>query len=131
MHSLVRNTMLANASVTDQLGHRIRWVHAKDGEEYPLAVMQKVSERREVSLDGDTGMGRHLVQFDIYATQHRDMRLAQSAVRKLWSGFRSDEIAGAFVQNVRETVERKTGDRELLYRASIDVLIVIKETEDE
>lgn len=123
--------MLADASVTDQLGQRIHWADAPSDEIYPLTVMQKVSERRSVTLDGDDGLARHLVQFDIYATQHQDMRLSGAAVRKLWSGYRSDEIAGAFVQNVRETVERKTGDKELLYRASIDVLIIIKETEDE
>lgn len=123
--------MLADASVTDQLGQRIHWADAPSDETYPMLIMQKVSERRSVTLDGDDRLARHLVQFDIYATQHRDMRLSGTAVRKLWSGYRSDEIAGAFVQGVRETVERETGAEGLLYRASLDILIIVKESEDE
>lgn len=119
--------MLADAGVTDVLGQNIHWSDAPVDSPYPLAVLQKVSEQRGVTLDGDSGIGRHLVQIDIYASEHRHMRQAGEAVRRMWSGYRSPEIAGAFVQNVRETVERETGAVGLLYRVSVDVLIILKE----
>lgn len=123
--------MLADAGVADQLDQRIYWADAPEGSQHPLAVLQKVSERRGMTLDGDEGLGRHLVQIDIYSPYHEDMRLSSEAVKKLWSGYSSAEIAGGFVQNIRETVERETGSHELLYRASLDILIIVKESEDE
>lgn len=131
MHAVVRNIMLADASVEAQLGQNIHWADAPAKCPYPLAVMQKVSERRSVTLDGDDGLARHLVQIDVYASEHRDMRQAGQAVRELWSGYRSLEVAGAFVQNIRETVERDTGAEGLLYRVSLDILIIMKESRDE
>ena len=131
MHAVVRNIMLADASVAALLGQNIHWSDAPANSPYPLAVLQKVSERRSYTLEGDDGLGRHLVQIDVYASEHRGMRQASQAVCKLWSGLRSAGVAGAFVQNIRETVERDTGADGLLYRVSLDVLIIIKETSDE
>ena len=114
MHAVVRNIMLADASVAALLGQNIHWSDAPANSPYPLAVLQKVSERRSYTLEGDDGLGQ-----------------ASQAVCKLWSGLRSAGVAGAFVQNIRETVERDTGADGLLYRVSLDVLIIIKETSDE
>ena len=131
MHIAVRNTMLADTSVSNLLGQRIRWGHALEGDTYPLAVLQKVSEHRFVTLDGDSGLARHLVQIDVYAHEHRDMRRAGEAVCRLWSGYRSLEVSGAFVQNIRETIEAQNGADGPLYRASLDILIIMKEQSDE
>lgn len=131
MHIAVRNAMLADASVVALFGQKVHWADVPKGEAFPHVRMQQVSERRSFTLDGDDGIGRHLIQFDAFAEFHRDAREARKAMIKLWSAHSSDEIAGAFIRNIRETVERGAGDKDVIYRVSLDILVIVKETEDE
>lgn len=131
MEKVVYDAMLADAGVVEVFGQNIHWADAPKGAGYPVVRMQQVSERRSVTLDGDDGVGRHLIQFDLIGKYHRDVRLGRKAMIKLWSAHSSNEIAGAFVENVRQAVERGEGDDDVLYRVSLDILIIVKESDDE
>jgi hypothetical protein len=128
MHALVRNTMLGDAGVVAALGQNVHWSPAPKGCPYPMVVLQLISEREGYALDGPTGLTHYLIQMDVCADRHSDLRLGKKAVKRLWGGFASGEILGAFVKGVREDHERGRGETgPEIYRASIDTLIIVKE----
>lgn len=117
----------ANAALTALVSTRIDWGRRTQGNaDLPAVVLTRVGGRRDMNMDGASGLVESIVQADIYGETYKSAKHAARALRDAVNGYSGTQSGTQFqrisIESERDINETGTAD-EKPFRVSMDLNI--------
>lgn len=101
------------------VNERIHFVKAIQGTAFPYIVLSKVSEQKDYSHDGASGLARPRFQVSVFGDAYVGTKLAAVEVKEAMDSWNADGIKFAPLQNEIDLYEEDTG----LYHVPLDFFL--------
>ncbi|ABN78420.1 DUF3168 domain-containing protein [Cereibacter sphaeroides] len=123
MEQALRALLLASSGVTALTEKRVNFGSHPQGAGFPYVVLNTISDREGLTVNGPDGLQQARVQIDCFAETYMAAKQLSRAVRAVLHGHSGGGFQGVFLDGARDL--REPGDDTgRPYRVSLDFLTI-------